>query len=74
VVLNGSGSGDPDGTIASYNWAQTQGTSVVLTGANTASPSFTAPNNVGALAFRLTVTDNRGAAAVDDVTVDVFRK
>ena len=74
VVLNGSGSGDPDGTIASYNWVQTQGTSIVLTGANTASPSFTAPNSTTTLVFRLTVTDNRGATADDAVTVVVSRK
>ena len=74
VLLDGSGSSDSDGSVASYAWAQTSGSSVSLTGANTASPGFTAPE-VGAsgatLVFELTVTDNEGATDVDEVTITV---
>ena len=45
VVLNGSGSSDSDGTIVGYAWVQTVGDTVALTGAATASPSFTSPND-----------------------------
>jgi hypothetical protein len=69
--LNGSGSSDPDGTIASFSWIQTTGTTVSLTGANTATPSFTAPSVSGTLTFQLTVTDNNGATSSDTVDVAV---
>jgi PKD repeat protein len=72
VTLTGSGS-DPDGTIAAYQWAQIAGPAVTLTGANTASASFTAPvvtaNTI--LGFTLTVTDNRGATASSAIAVTV---
>jgi hypothetical protein len=43
VTLDGSASTDPDGTIASYTWTQTEGPPVVLADATTAHPRFTAP-------------------------------
>ena len=74
VTLNGGSSTDSDGTIASYSWVQTAGSpTVTLTGANTATPTFTAPSVTATttLTFRLTVTDNSGATATDDVSVVV---
>lgn len=71
VNLNGSASSDSDGSIASYAWVQTSGTAVTLTGADTATPSFTAPTSGATLVFALTVTDNEGASATDSVTVTV---
>jgi len=56
---------DTDGQIASYNWTQTAGTPVTLTGAGTAAVSFTAPSvteNTG-LAFSVNVTDDDSEAA-----------
>ena len=73
VLLNGGGSSDPDGDALSYAWTQTAGPSVALANADTAAPSFTAPE-VGAdtpLTFRLTVTDGSAATASDDVVVTV---
>lgn len=74
VALDGAGSSDPDGTIASYSWSQTAGESVTLDDPNNASPSFTAPDIDSAgdtLTFELTVTDNDGAADTDSVDVVV---
>ena len=71
MTLNGNGSTDTDGTIASYAWTQTGGTAVTLTGANTATPSFTAPTGPATLTFELTVTDNDGATDTDTVVVNV---
>ncbi len=72
--MDGSGSNDPDGTIASYSWTQTAGASVTLSDANSKTPSFTAPD-VGSdgdtLIFELTVTDSDGATATDSVDVKV---
>lgn len=76
VRLNGRNSRDVDGTIASYSWTQISGPNVRLKRANTARPKFRAPKvrrlPVARLTFRLTVTDNEGATASDDVVVTVF--
>jgi hypothetical protein len=72
VTLNGAASTDSDGSVASYTWAQTAGTTVTLTGGTTALPTFAAPTIVTAttLTFSLVVTDNRGGVSAAD-TVDV---
>src|SRR5689334_5463667 len=70
TTLSGSGS-DADGSIASYQWSQTAGPGVTLSGANTATASFTAPASNTTLTFRLTVTDNSGATGTDEVTITV---
>jgi hypothetical protein len=73
VQLDGTGSTDGDGTIVSYSWAQTAGDAVILTGASTSTPSFTAPstNAQQTLTFELTVTDNEAATDTDAVDVVV---
>ncbi len=72
VRLDGTGSFDPDGFIAAYRWTQFSGQSVVLSGANTASPTFTAPNIRGkpdTYVFELIVTDNDGMQSFSDLVV-----
>ncbi len=76
VTLSGSGTDpDPGDTESlSYAWTQTGGPTVSLSRANSASPSFTAPNALDTdtvLTFRLTVTDPRGASGSDSVQVTV---
>ena len=63
VTLNGSASADPDGTIESYQWSQTAGTSVELSSMTEAVVTFTAPSSQDSLSFTLTVTDNEGATS-----------
>lgn len=74
VQLDGSDSADADGAIAAYAWTQLAGAAVELIGADGARPGFTAPNlaTTSELVFRLTVTDDHGASASDDVTVTVI--
>ncbi len=73
VTLDGTGSSDTDGTIVSYAWTQTIGTSVTLDLTVPEQPTFTAPS-VGTgseiLTFSLEVTDNGGATSTAD-TVDI---
>ena len=72
VFLLGSGS-DPDGAIASYAWTQTGGTTVSLTGSDAATAVFVAPDVQveETLTFRLTVENETGAQASDEVRVTV---
>ncbi|NUW70482.1 glycosyl hydrolase family 18 protein [Vibrio coralliilyticus] len=76
VVLDGSSSSDSDGSVASYAWEQLSGTSVSLTGANTAQASFDVAEvaQTETLTFKLTVTDNEGATGTDTVVVTVQAK
>ncbi len=71
VTLNGSLSSDPNGLPLTYAWVQVSGTPVVLTGANTVSPTFTAPAAPTVLGFTLTVNNGllNSAAALVTVTV-----
>ena len=74
VTLNGSNSTDPDDGIASYQWTQTSGTSVVLSNAKAATTTFTAPNAAvtgEALNFSLTVIDRGGLQSTDTCIVNV---
>jgi Carbohydrate binding module (family 6)/Secretion system C-terminal sorting domain len=71
VTLTGSGS-DPDGTIKSYSWSKISGPSqYTITSPSSASTTVTGLVQ-GIYIFRLTVTDNAGATATDDVQVTVL--
>lgn len=72
VLLSGSGT-DPNGTISSYSWVQTEGRTVALSGADTQSASFTTfyVESDEELVFRLTVTDDENTTATDTVNITV---
>ncbi|HEX7131996.1 MAG TPA: DUF3616 domain-containing protein [Iamia sp.] len=72
VTLDGTGSSDPDGgDTLRYQWTQTFGPGVTLTGATTPTPTFTSPEGPAELRFRLIVRDRRGRFATDFVHIVV---
>ena len=73
VSLNGSGSVDPEARPLTFQWSQAEGPAVALTGANTASPTFTTPQlgQTTKYVFRLVVSDGEFASPPDLVTVTV---
>lgn len=73
VNLNGTGSSDPDGNYLAYDWVQSSGPAVELTGPGTATPTFTAPDVTLSLTltFELTVDDGHGGTSTATVTVTV---
>ena len=72
VTLKGTAK-DPDHDVLRYSWEQTGGVSVVLNDANTAKPTFNAPDVDGdkVLAFKLTVSDGKGGEGIDNVKIRI---
>lgn len=62
---------DPDGDMVAYAWVRSGGTgpTVVLAGADSASPSFT-PEAPGSYVFQLTASDGRGGVTTGAVAVN----
>jgi hypothetical protein len=56
-MLDGTASSQAQGRALEFAWTQTGGDPVVLTGADTATPTFEAPDTVQTLTFELIVTD-----------------
>ena len=74
VVLDGSESIDPDGTIGDYSWKlidAPQGTAATITNPSQAVAAI-APDEVGTWRVELTVTDDAGATAKSRTTIDVL--
>jgi len=68
VTLDGSGSADPEGDPLTFSWAQVSGPAVQLQNAGQAIASFTGVAGA-AYVFELTVSDDRGDADRDSVTI-----
>jgi hypothetical protein len=76
VTLNGTGSSDPDNNPLSFAWVQMGGPAVLVTGANTVTPTFTSPQVPAelvslTLSFDLTVNDGFGGTSTDTVVITV---
>jgi 3D (Asp-Asp-Asp) domain-containing protein len=72
VTLDGSASRDPDGDPLTFAWTQVSGPTVLLSNANEAKTSFTAPSNLEqdtTLGFKLTVTDKGRMSSSDTVSI-----
>lgn len=74
VLLDASNSTDSDDGIASYAWKQINGPVVALSNANSATPTFVAPDvgSAGAsLTFEITVTDAGGLQDTNTCLINV---
>ena len=71
VQLDGSASADADGDAVTYEWTQVAGPTVSLSGADTATPSFTAPEveKDTELRFSLVVRDGSSVSTASVVSV-----
>jgi len=72
--LDGTASSDPEGGTLTFQWTQTAGLPVVrLIDANSATPTFTAPDVKlpVTLTFQVLVTDNLGATDSDRVVIRI---
>ena len=64
VQLDGSGSNDADGTVASYSWSETSGPSIISFSPGAAAQKPTVSGLVaGSYVFALVVTDNGGVVS-----------
>jgi hypothetical protein len=70
ITLNGSGA-DTDGTITSFAWSQVSGPAVSSFSSASADSTTVTGLAQGTYTFRLTITDNLGATASDDIVVIV---
>ena len=71
VTLNGTGSYDPNGDSLVYSWAflsKPSGSSIQLSGVNTASPTFT-PDVAGSYVIALAVGDGSLVSQIATVTI-----
>ena len=73
ITLDGTGSSDPDGTIASYLWTKLTGGAGTITSSSSATTTVTGLVN-GHYSFQLKVTDNLGAFAYDTMALYVNQK
>lgn len=73
VNLNGSGSTDPENDTLTYQWVRLSGPSISISGSNTATPSFVAPQVASAqvVVVQLTVDDGNGNSDTDTVSITV---
>jgi predicted esterase len=71
VTLSGSGSYDPDGSIAGYSWSYVSGPSQYTIGSPNAASTAVSNLIAGNYTFKLTVTDNLGASSSAPVAVTV---
>ncbi len=72
ITLDGGGSsaGEAGGAL-SFAWEQIAGPTVELSDPSSEQPSFTVPDGAESLSFRLTVTNDLGTTATDEVVFPV---
>ena len=66
---------DPDDAIVAFNWNLIEGPSVSVSGADTATPTITAPSDTGGMTatFELEVTDKSGLTGTSTVLIDIVK-
>lgn len=73
VVLDGSGSTDPEGDPLTYTWTQVSGPAVGVGTLSGANPTFVAPSEACTIVYDLSVDDGSGSSLPDRVYVFVMK-
>jgi hypothetical protein len=73
VILDGSASSDPDGNEITYRWSQSDGPTVDIVNANTATPTVTIPTmeRDDTIAIDLVVSDGQTESNRASVVIDI---
>ena len=74
VMLDGSGSTDPEGDQLTYTWTQVSGPAIGAGTLNGAHPTFAAPSEVCTIVYDLSVDDGSGSSLPDRVYIFVMKK
>ena len=73
VILDGTGTSDPDNDPLTYSWTQTVGATVTLNGSNSSRPDFTTPDvsSDTTLSFQLIVSDGNLSSSPSTTNVTI---
>ena len=72
IILDGSASSDPDGTIIKWSWKKISGPDFINIISPTEPKTFVNNLKIGNYKFELKVTDNGGLIAIDTIQIDII--
>ena len=71
IILDGSASYDPDGTVSTYNWSRVSGPASFTIATPQSAITKINQMDLGVYKFELKITDNKGAVDRDTVMITI---